>query len=527
MKKLLSMAALALVGAAMTSCSNDDDSILDTPQQPENTNSVVTLTTTVSIGGETTTRALSNTGVKTFAEGETMAIVYKNKSSETVKAVSKPLTAEDIESGNKSATFSFDLSSPDKTQTVTYIYPAAMANADGTVNYDALNSQDGTLTTLSSTLDYCTKSGSWESGNLPTLTLDNQLAILAITLKDDASTPADITGAITGMTLSDGTNNYSVTRSAAAGPIYIAIRPTTSANIEITATDGKAPTAKSLTGKTYGAGNGYNVSWKMTAIPDVCGGLFTVNSSSKKVYFSKGNLQASTTNLGEDWTWGFAANQWDYVGNAVANTKISSNKTVTENGTVDLFGWSTNSSYYGIRSSGDYSYYSGDFKDWGETMGAGWRTLSKDEWVYLFDTRTSGSTVFGTSDARYAFATINTDGTGVNGIILFPDGVTIADAEVTTVGTVNAANYYATKCTTAQWAALESKGCVFLPAAGYRHLYNYKVNIDYDGSIGHYWSSTKYDTDHGFDVYFSYESYLKVNHGGPRPYGYSVRLVRE
>ena len=33
--KLLSMAALALVGAVMTGCSSDDD-ILDNPQQPVN-----------------------------------------------------------------------------------------------------------------------------------------------------------------------------------------------------------------------------------------------------------------------------------------------------------------------------------------------------------------------------------------------------------------------------------------------------------------------------------------------------------
>lgn len=52
-------------------------------------------------------------------------------------------------------------------------------------------------------------------------------------------------------------------------------------------------------------------------------------------------------------------------------------------------------------------------------------TLTSAEWTYLFDTRESGSTVFGKSNARYAEATINTDGTGVNGMILFPDGVRI------------------------------------------------------------------------------------------------------
>ena len=266
MKKFLSMAALALVGAVMTGCSSDDDSTISNPQQPENKNNVVTLTTTVGLeDGAATTRALTSGGVKTFAANETMALVYKNKSGNTVKAVSAALTAGDIsgtgENLNKTATFTFTLEDPDKTQNVTYIYPAAMAG-ETDVNYAALNSQDGTLSTLSSNLDLATFSGAWDGASLPSATLTNQLAILAITLKNSDGS-SDITSDITGMTLSDGTNNYAVTRSAAAGPIYVAIRPTASAAINITATDGSNNYTKSLTGKTYEVNNGYNVSWRM------------------------------------------------------------------------------------------------------------------------------------------------------------------------------------------------------------------------------------------------------------------------
>ena len=194
MKYFLSMAALALVAAMMTGCSNDDNY-----QQPVNKNNVVTLTTTVGLdGGAGTTRALSSTGVKTFAAGETMAVIYNNGTS-TVKAVSHALEESDITDGGKKATFTFDLETPDKAQEVTYIYPAAMAKEDGTVNYSALNSQDGTLTSLAANLDYCTKSGAWDGENLPSLTLENQLAILAITLKDEAGT-SEITSTITGLT---------------------------------------------------------------------------------------------------------------------------------------------------------------------------------------------------------------------------------------------------------------------------------------------------------------------------------------
>ena len=260
MKKYLSMAALALVGAVMTGCSNDDNY-----QQPENKNNLVTLTTTVSLDGGATTRALTAGGVKTFAVGETMAIYYWKKNNDHVKAVSAPLTAGNITNGGKSATFTFTLDNPYKDMSVSYVYPAAMANADFTPNYDALyNNQDGTLATLASNFDFCTRSGAWVGDNLPSLTLVNQLAILAITLKNSDGS-SDITSSITGLTLSDGTNTYNITGKDADGHIYAAIRPTTGATINVTATDGSKNYGKTLaTTKTYAAGNGYNVTWNMT-----------------------------------------------------------------------------------------------------------------------------------------------------------------------------------------------------------------------------------------------------------------------
>ena len=261
--KLLGMAALAIVGAVMVGCTIETEyDVIDRPQQPEDNTDAIILTTTVSMDGGAQTRALTAEGVKTFAPGETMALIYKNTSGTTVKAVSEALTDADIADGNKSATFTFTVTSPDKTRDVTYVYPAAMANDDGTPNYDALTMQDGTLATLASELDYCTKSGAWDAGNLPTLLLENQLAILACTLKNGDGS-SDITGTTTVMTLSDGTHSYTVMRSAAAGPIYIAIFPTDASDINVTTISDNAEYTKSLTGKTYAIGNGYNVSWMM------------------------------------------------------------------------------------------------------------------------------------------------------------------------------------------------------------------------------------------------------------------------
>ena len=271
--RFLSMAALAMVGLVMTGCSSEDD--FADIQQPENKNNVVTLTTTVGFDEGVANRALTADGVKTFAAGDYIAVIYKNTSDQTVRTISTALTDGDITNEGKNATFTVTLTDPKAGEAVRYIYPAAMisssvettsdVDADANVRYDALNTQDGTLTTLASTLDLAIFDGSLTSGAaLPaSATMTNRLAILAVTLKDNAATPADITASITGMTVSDGTNTYTVSRSAAAGPIYVAIRPTASAAIEITATDGTKHYTKSLTGKTYAASNGYSVSWRM------------------------------------------------------------------------------------------------------------------------------------------------------------------------------------------------------------------------------------------------------------------------
>ena len=248
----------------------------------------------------------------------------------------------------------------------------------------------------------------------------------------------------------------------------------------------------------------YNIS-KTISIPGLLAGAFTVNGGGTQVHFAQGNLRYTSG------AWSFFDNQWDYYTTYSADS-------------WDKFGWSTSATTYGMNTSTSNSTYSGDFVDWGATIGTGWRTLTSDEWTYVFNTRTTGGTVFGTSSARYAHATINTDGTSVNGMILFPDGVDIASTEVTTAGTVNNTSAYATKCTTAQWSALAAKGCVFLPAAGYRT----QASVSDAGSNGRYWLSLPYtsDVDRAYLVGF-YSGGLYPAYYYSRYYGFSVRLVRQ
>ena len=553
-KRYMGFAALAVAGAMMMGCNGLMEEI---PGQAGND---VTLTTTVSLDAGTLTKALSAAGVKTFAVGEQIAVVYENTGSEIVKAVSEELSAGDIfgtgDNLNKTATFTVTLTAPKAGGSVKLIYPAAMAKADCSINYDVLATQDGTLATLSSNLDFAMYEGSMTaSAGLPASpTLTNQLAILALTLKTSDGS-SDITGSITSMNITDGTYSYAVNRSAAAGPIYVAIRPTDSANINITATTGSNVYTKSLTSKTYAIGNGYNLILRMIQQAGAIGGFFTVNPEGKTVYFSQGNLQATTSDLGSTWTWSFAANQWDYIGGKsggvgtnTGNNFINGNGTVSDNGTIDLFGWvGANSSFsgaaaYGICNSStnsDYGNTKGEAlkSDWGtlaisnggNMVNSGWYTPTIAEWQYVFS-RTSNSTVNDIPNACFAQGTINTDNGngGMKGMILFPDGVTITADEATSWGSINDKTSWAagTNCTTAQWTALAAKGCIFLPAAGYRvaaMVYDAGNSGEYSGL---YWSSTYHAAWSAYSVVFVNLNMSSAEYAG-RCNGYSVRLVRE
>ena len=258
-------------------------------------------------------------------------------------------------------------------------------------------------------------------------------------------------------------------------------------------------------------------------------GAFSV-SGTKVVYFSKGNLQATTADNGSTWTWGFAENQYDFIGNAAANNAINGGGTVSTNGAVDLFGWSsTDNNYYGIDNSTNLTDYDGNFQDWGAKVGSDWHALNGAQWEYLLLTREPGSLAGGTSNPRFTRATILTDGTApsqdIFGLILFPDNFNDGDEYIdgVTWNGINSHSSYVspTYCTTAGWATLESMGCVFLPAPGWRSG-NEVTNV---GAFGIYWSSTKYSEEDASCIYFSntdvaaFHSYITT--------GASVRLVSE
>ena len=237
------------------------------------------------------------------------------------------------------------------------------------------------------------------------------------------------------------------------------------------------------------------------SVPDgAINGKFSVNADGKQVYFSKGNLRYASSK------WSFFDNQWDYY------TSYSEDA-------WDHFGWSTSATTYGMNTSTSNSTYSGDFVDWGATMGTGWFTLSSDEWTYLFNTR-SASTVGGTENGRYAKAKVN----DVQGVILFPDTYTHPDGVTAPIG-VNATDFTGwsgNSYTVADWTKMESAGCVFLPAAGFW----FGASVNNEGTVGRYWSATPNGTNNAYGVNVA-SGILNPAYSSGRRFGHSVRLVQE
>jgi len=264
------------------------------------------------------------------------------------------------------------------------------------------------------------------------------------------------------------------------------------------------------------------------------GGLFSV-SDTTQVHFSQGNLQY----IGSAATpyWQFAENQWDYLGD---NGQGSTSQTVDR----DLFCWATSGYNHGAVGyqpwatrtySSDYRAYGSATKnlydakndgsmqgqaDWGYNAianggnmeNSGWRTLTNDEWGYVFNSRTD-------ADSKWGQGKVN----GVNGMILLPDNWTLPEGLTFIPGQRESEewSYDSLVYNAEQWAQMEFNGAVFLPAAGHR----LNRTLDISGEEGGYWSSSYFDSDFAYQVQF-FGDFLLPQRGWHRTYGWAVRLVR-
>ena len=199
-------------------------------------------------------------------------------------------------------------------------------------------------------------------------------------------------------------------------------------------------------------------------------GYFSVGEN-KHVKFSQGNLQyrASTD------TWRFANEQYHCVA-LEKNMQIS--QTYNEwidllkfasSGYNELYPWSE-THYSSSNSIANTNYDWGQYnaiKNGGNTAGL-WRTMTIDEWRYLFYYRDNASSLF-------AFATIENQ----PGIIVLPDNYTNT--------TLNTGKEYfdwnSNILNAKEWQSYEDIGGVFLPANG-------SILDNPNATHGFYWSST-------------------------------------
>ena len=273
--------------------------------------------------------------------------------------------------------------------------------------------------------------------------------------------------------------------------------------------------------------------WAGVETPTACIGRFTINKGGCQVLFAHGNLQADCSpadgdgSTPETFTWRFAANQLDCIGgyydggsaSMTGNNYINGNGSVSAAGIVDLFTWVgassslTGNAAYGINNGGDNAGEALN-SDWGNLFGDGWRTLSKDEWDYVFNTRSTASGV------HYAKAKVN----GVEGVILLPDDWSTSYYTLASINTA-AVNFSANTINSENWTnSLEAHGAVFLPAAGYRS--SGKV-LD-KGTKGFYWSSSSVSDDNTKAYCLKFDgSDLEAQDTENRVNGYSVRLVKD
>ena len=246
--------------------------------------------------------------------------------------------------------------------------------------------------------------------------------------------------------------------------------------------------------------------WLDTANTPVSNSFYV--SETKQVRFAPGNLQyTQSTN-----TWSFAEHQYDII----ANRNVSGSALADK---IDLFGWSASNTTapFGISISENNADYAGNFVDWGTNQIGNdapntWRTLTYDEWEYLF------------MHTRWTMAKVN----NILGFMLLPDK-NVAGVSVLGDGNMSSNNvhfsesdYADNQYTVEQFAQFEAMGCVFLPCAGT----SYGSNVYNVGSGGFYWSATPNGSDLAGFLYF-YSSGAYTSSWCGRYDGQSVRLVQD
>lgn len=233
-----------------------------------------------------------------------------------------------------------------------------------------------------------------------------------------------------------------------------------------------------------------------TVTPSKKSGVISV-SSTKKVYFSCGNLQyqASTG------TWRFAEHPWDIMG------EDNDNRSSNYRGWIDLFYWGMYDNPTKIEPKDNVT--DGEWKNYIIANGGNdsWRLLTLDEWNYVFHQRQTANGI------RFAKAIVN----GINGVVVLPDNWNAQNHYLKSTND-GEAKFNSNIISQTDWTnKLEANGAVFLPAAGSYSGSSFRV-----GSNGDYWT-TSHDNYGMIEWTFS-DNFIGSSSINYKP-AFSVRLV--
>ncbi|MGM9722264.1 MAG: hypothetical protein ACI3YW_06635 [Candidatus Egerieousia sp.] len=237
---------------------------------------------------------------------------------------------------------------------------------------------------------------------------------------------------------------------------------------------------------------------KFTTLSSALSGSFSV-SKTQKVHFSHGNLRYTVSSG----VWDFYPNQYDCASTYESNV-------------ISLFNWGYNKTQSIIPDgsfTNNVSLASGNLileQDWGYHVGEKntWRTLTTKEWQYLFN---EGAYANATREGLYAYGV--TVAGKANCTVLYPDGFSgtkVSNGDLTSYDTAS------------EWEAAQNEGVVCLPAVGYRS----SGSVNDVNQTATYWSSTAYDSNNAYIVYFNSTILLSGSYNN-RDHGYAVRLVTD
>lgn len=249
-------------------------------------------------------------------------------------------------------------------------------------------------------------------------------------------------------------------------------------------------------------------------------GLFSI-SADKQVYFSKGNLRCNPKKK----IYSFADEQYEVVG------KNNNQITKDYDGWIDLFGWGTgrNPASYGLV----YLFYD-KFYEWGDSaivnggnVPRAWRTLSYEEWEYIFFERPH-------AQAYHGIHTIYCDSINQHkAIILLPDNWTEpAGLSISTDSLSFALGKVQKLIPVADWRKMEKAGAVALPCGGSRLWGNTEGDeigitaISGVNTSAYYWSSS-FGEDKRSAWSIEVVDSLPELAENLRLMGFSVRLVQD